>query len=232
MRKSYYVLIAVFVAVWTWAAIGPLHEDDWFLENLLVFIFVPVVIATGRYFRLSLISYTLMTIFMCLHVIGSHYTYAEVPFGFRLQEWFGAERNMYDRLVHFSFGLLLAYPVREVFIRVAKVKGFWGYYLPLDVVLSFSALYEIVEWGVASIVDPAAGTAFLGTQGDEWDAVKDMAAAGLGGLIAMTVIMFWNSRFNHKQFWREWRQSFRLRRNDEPLGEVALLKMLEEQEKK
>ncbi len=225
MKKYYLLLIVVFLAVWTWAAIAPKHQADWFLENLLVFFFVPLIIATGRYFRLSAISYTLLTLFMCLHVIGSHYTYAEVPFGYTLQQWLGAERNMYDRIVHFGFGFLLAYPIREVFLRLAKVKGFWGFYLPFDVCLSLSALYEITEWAVAVIVDPGAGTAFLGTQGDVWDAQKDMAVAGLGALLAMVIIMFVNARLD-KSFWKDWRASFRLRKNDRPLGEVALKEML------
>lgn len=225
MKKYYLLLVTVFLAVWIWAAIGPKYQADWFLENLLVFFFVPLIIVTGRYFRLSAASYTLITIFMCLHVVGSHYTYAEVPFGYTLQHWLGAQRNMYDRVIHFGFGLLIAYPVREVFLRLAKVKGFWGYYLPFDVSLSLSALYELAEWIVAIVVDPGAGTAFLGTQGDEWDAQKDMAAAGSGALLAMVIIMLVNARLD-KHFWKEWRASFRLRKNDHPLGEVALRKML------
>ncbi len=226
MKKSYVFLVAAFLAVWIWAAINPVYPKDWFIENLLVFLFVPVILLTGRYFRLSLISYVLLTIFMCLHVIGAHYTYAEVPFGFTLQQWLGSQRNMYDRVVHFGFGFLLAYPMREMFVRLAKVKGFWGYYLPLDLVLSFSALYELMEWVTAVVVDPSAGTAFLGTQGDEWDAQKDMASAGVGALLAMIIIILINARLQ-KDFWNEWRESFHLRRNDEPLGEVKLKKMLE-----
>ena len=77
---------------------------------------------TARFFRLSDISYGLITLFMCLHVIGSYYTYSETPFGETLQLWIGAERNMYDRLVHVAFGLLLAYPVREVLVRIAGLR--------------------------------------------------------------------------------------------------------------
>jgi putative membrane protein len=217
-------LIVIFVAVWIWAAINPIYPHDWLLENYLVFIFVPLIIITGIYFRLSNVSYTLITIFMILHVIGSHYTYAEVPFGYALQNLFGASRNMYDRLVHFSFGFLLAYPVREVFMRLAKVKGFWSYYFPLDLTLAFSALYEIIEWIAAASVSSAAGIAFLGAQGDIWDAQKDMLMAGLGALIAMLIILFINMYYN-KNFWKEMRESFKIKKGDEPLGEVALGRM-------
>jgi uncharacterized membrane protein YjdF len=118
-------LLGIFLATWGWAAWKPLHPDDWLLENYLVFFWVPVLLTTARFFRLSDISYGLITLFMCLHVVGSHYTYAEVPFGEVLQDWVGAERNMYDRLVHFGFGLLLAYPIREVLVRIARLRGFW-----------------------------------------------------------------------------------------------------------
>ena len=162
---------------------------------------------------------------MILHVIGSHYTYSEVPFGYTLQHWLGASRNMYDRLVHFSFGFLLAYPVREMFMRMARVKGFWSYYLPLDLTLSFSALYEIIEWLTAKNVSGAAGLAFLGAQGDVWDAQKDMLMAGIGALIAMCVVAFINWEYN-KDFTKEMHDSMRLPKGDKPLGEVKLAQML------
>lgn len=104
-----------------------------------------------------------------------------------MQDAFGFERNHYDRVVHFSFGLLMAYPIREIFLRVAHTKGFFAYYLPFDVMLAFSGAYEIIEMLVAIIVSPAAGDAYLGTQGDVWDAQKDMALAALGAVICMVV---------------------------------------------
>lgn len=169
MTKYRWFLIITFIIAWIWAAINPVYPHDWLLENYLVFIFVPLIFILGRYFKLSNASYTVIAIFMIMHVIGSHYTYAEVPFGYRLQEWLGSERNMYDRLVHFCYGFLLAYPVREVFMRLSITKGFWSYYFPLELVAASSALYEIIKWIAARNVDPAAGIAFLGSQGDIWD---------------------------------------------------------------
>lgn len=218
-------LILIFIAVWIWAAIRPIYPHDWLLENYLVFIFVPIILITGFYFKLSDTSYTLITLFMILHVIGSHYTYAEVPFGDTLKNWLGAQRNMYDRLVHFSFGFLLAYPMREVFLRLSQVKGFWGFYLPLDLTLSFSALYEIIEWWVARKVDPSAGVAFLGAQGDIWDAQKDMTMAGMGALLAMVLIALINWMWN-PNFAKEFRASFRIPKGDRPLGEQKLQEWL------
>ncbi len=181
-------LLAIFVITWCWAAWKPLYPDDWLLENYLVFFFVPVILITGRFFSLSDLSYGLITLFMCLHVIGSHYTYAEVPFGEILQRWVGADRNMYDRLVHFCFGLLLSYPIREVLVRLAGLKGFWSYFFPVDVTFAFSSIYEIIEWMAAARTAPDLGLAFLGTQGDIWDTQKDMLLAGSGAVAAMIFV--------------------------------------------
>jgi putative membrane protein len=218
-------LLAIFILVWIWAAINPLFPHDWLLENYLVFFFVPIILLSGFYFKLSNLSYTLITVFMIMHVIGSHYTYAEVPFGDTLQEWLGASRNMYDRLVHFSFGLLLAYPLREVFVRITRARGFWGFWFPVELTLAFSALYELMEWLTVLSVDPAAGLAFLGSQGDVWDAQKDMALAGFGALIAM-VVAFAVRLSLKKDTWAEFWNSLKPSSHDGPMGEVAIEKFL------
>lgn len=179
------ILLAVYLIIWVITAINPNHPDDWLLENLLVFAFVPVLLLTHKRFPLSDMSYLVITMFMILHSIGAHYTYAEVPFGFWLQNALDLSRNHYDRLIHFTFGLLMAYPIREIFLRVAHTRGFWAYYLPLDVTLAFSALYEIIEWFAASLTNPELGIAYLGTQGDVWDAQKDMGVAAMGALCCM-----------------------------------------------
>ncbi len=181
------MIVAAYALWWGLFAIAPVYPADWLLENLLVVPFVALLVATYRRFPLSDLSYALIAIFLAVHAVGAHYTYSEVPLGNWARDAFGLSRNHYDRVVHFGFGLLLAYPVREVFLRVAQTRGVFAYYLPLDVTLAFSVVYELVEWGVAVTVDPAAGTAYLGTQGDPWDAQKDMALAGLGALVAMAV---------------------------------------------
>lgn len=224
MTRYQQFLAAVFVLAWIISAINPPDREGWLLENILVFIFVPIVVISGRYFQLSSVSYTLITIFMLLHIVGSHWTYANVPFGFTLGHWMGTDRNMYDRLVHFSFGLLLVYPVREVFVRLTGAEGVWGYYFPFDVVMSFSALYEIMEWIVGMFTSPTSGVAFLGAQGDYWDTQKDMACAAVGALIAMLVVILVNWHLN-KEFWSEIRESLRIKRV-KPLGEDGLAEML------
>jgi putative membrane protein len=182
-------LVAAYAAVWIVTAIDPVYPDDWLLENVLVAACVPVILFTYRRFPLSEVSYISITLFMMLHAVGAHYTYAEVPMGEWAREAFGLGRNHFDRLVHFSFGLLMAYPIREVFLRLVRAKGFWAYYFPLDVTLAFSAVYEIIEMAVAMIVSPGAGDAYLGTQGDPFDGIKDMAMAFTGAVVCMAVVV-------------------------------------------
>lgn len=229
--RYHLVLLAVFLAAWVWAAVDPVYPGDWWLENVLVFLGVPLVIGLGFYFRLSNLSYTLVTIFLVLHVIGSHYTYAEVPFGEVLKRWFDSDRNLYDRLVHFSFGLLLAYPVREVFVRITRARGVWAYYLPVELTLAFSAIYELIEWAAAAWVAPEAGLAFLGAQGDVWDAQKDMALAGLGSIITMLITFLIVLRIDPDAR-LELRDSLRIPAGDQPIGEQQILRWWRERRRK
>lgn len=173
------------VVLWIVTAIKPLYPRDWLLENLLVFLFAGLLAVTYRNFRFSNFSYGLFAIFISLHLVGAHYTYAETPFGFWMQDLFGFERNHYDRLVHFGFGLLLAYPMREILLRKSGVTPAWSYFITINCVVAFSAAYEVIEVIAAMIVSPELGNAYLGTQGDEWDAQKDAFLAILGALVAM-----------------------------------------------
>lgn len=181
-------IIVILLLIWLWAAIAPLSREDWLLENLLVFFFAALLLASYRRFAFSLASYWLFCLFMALHLYGSHYTYSETPLGFWLQDRLGFERNHYDRLVHFSFGLLLVYPLRELLGRSAGLRHWWLEILSLALVMAMSAFYEQVEMLAALIVNPELGTAFLGTQGDEWDAQKDAGLAMLGALSLLTLL--------------------------------------------
>jgi putative membrane protein len=186
-HRQYLALLgAAFAVEFAFLAVAPYDRADWLLENLLVFAGALVLGLTAKRFPLSRISYTLIFLFLVLHEIGSHYTYARVPYdewlravtGFSLNECMGWQRNHFDRFIHFAFGLLLAYPIREVYYRIAGVRGFWGYFFPLELTMAASMMYELVEWGAAEIFGGELGMAYLGTQGDVWDAHKDMLLAG------------------------------------------------------
>jgi putative membrane protein len=179
--------------IWTALAISPRDRADWLLENLPTFVAVPAAVLGYRRFRFSNRAYVQMTLFLVLHTIGSHYTYSEVPLGDWARDVLGLSRNHYDRAVHFAFGLLLLRPVRELGFRDrARLRPFAVLYFSAAGIACWSLVYEIVEWLLASIADPAAGIAYLGTQGDVWDAQKDMALALAGAALA-AVIEWWDA---------------------------------------
>ena len=233
-RQFLYLLSALLAIEFAILAVGPHDRKDWLLENALVVVFVGVLFVSYRRLTLSRISYFLIFVFLSLHLIGAHYTYSEVPYdrwfealtGRSLNQWLGWERNNFDRVVHFSYGLLLAYPMREVFLRVVMLRGFWGYFFPLDMTMSTSMIYELIEWGAAALFGGDLGQAFLGTQGDVWDAHKDMALASSGALIAMFItagLNYWVQR----DFAAEWAESLRIK-GQRPLGEDEFARLRKE----
>jgi len=237
-HKKYFLTLAfIFCIEFIILSISPYDRKDWALENALVIIFAVFMVLSYRKFPLSRISYTLIFIFMSLHEIGSHYTYANVPydsfliahFDFSLNEYLGWERNNFDRIVHFLYGLLLAYPVRELYCRVANASGFWSYFFPLELTMATSMMYELVEWGAAEAFGGELGMAYLGTQGDIWDAHKDMAFASLGAFIAMAITMFINVRIQ-KGFAEEWKSSLSVKSNI-PLGEDEISRLIKSERK-
>ena len=184
-----------FLAVWAALAIAPAHRADWVAENLLVAGLAVVIYATRLTVPLSKASSTMLFAFLCLHEVGAHYTYPGVPYdawvetltGVTLGDALGLERNHFDRLTHLAFGLLLTQPMREVLMRTSPLRGRWTYWLAVAISMAASAGYEIAEWWVAVLFGGELGAAFLGAQGDVWDAQKDMGLAGLGAMLAMTV---------------------------------------------
>lgn len=216
------ILTGLFLVEAAIVAIKPWYPQDWMLENILPVVFLAYLWGTVNKLTMSKVSYTLIFIFLAFHEIGSHYTYAEVPYdaafksltGVSFNSLVGWERNNFDRVVHFLYGLLLGYPIRELYFRIADARGFWGYFLPLEFTMATSMLYELIEWGAANIVGGDLGMAYLGTQGDIWDAHKDMALASLGALIAMIITAAINYRVQ-KDFAREWSESFQVKNHTE-----------------
>ena len=231
-RRFLFLLTVLLGIEFVVLAIAPNDRKDWLLENVLAVLFVGAMFASYRRLTLSRISYFLIFLFLSLHLIGAHYTYSQVPYdawfeslaGRSLNSLLGWERNNFDRIVHLSYGLLLAYPIREVFQRVARLRGFWGYFFPLDITMSTSMLYELIEWGAAAAFGGELGQAYLGTQGDIWDAHKDMAFASLGALIAMLLTAGINFRLQ-RDFAAEWNESLRVK-SARPLGEDEVRRLL------
>lgn len=176
---------AAYLILWFYLAFEPLDRFDWILDNLLVFLLGPPFLYSARRFRFSDASYILIIVYLMLCAIGAHWSYSFVPAGDWLKESFGFARNHYDRIVHFSFGLLLAYPLKEWLERVAKVAPPWPYFFSPLLLLAVSAIFECIEAIVVEMVNPELGVIFLGAQGDIWDAQKDMIVALYGGALAM-----------------------------------------------
>jgi putative membrane protein len=181
-------MMLLFTLVWIASAVKPEIPEDWLLENMLVFLLLGLLAASYRWLAFSDWSYLLILIFLCLHECGAHYQYAGAQPGEWMKSIFHTERNHYDRLVHFSFGLLLAYPQREILLRKAGLRGSWLNILPILTTLGFSAMYEMIEAVVATIADPADAAAFLGSQGDQWDSQEDMFMALAGATVSMIVV--------------------------------------------
>jgi putative membrane protein len=191
-------LLAIYAVIWIALAIDPVYRHDWMLENVLVAAAVPLLILTAKRLRFSDFTYTCFFIFFVLHAIGAHYTYALVPYdewfhsltGTSLDELLGFERNHFDRLVHFLYGLLITPAAIEIFAHYGRYPATWAALFPALFMSSHAGIYEIVEWGAALVFGGDLGQAYLGTQGDIWDGQKDMALAFVGTAIAIAAYAF------------------------------------------
>jgi len=190
------VLLAAVLAFWVWSGIDP--EDTrltWVLETFPFMIALPVLLLTHRRFPLSNLTCTLIAVHAVILMLGGHYSYAKVPLGFRMEEWFGWTRNNYDKIGHFMQGFGPAIYTREILLRTSPLgRGRWLGFLSVSVALAFSALYEIIEW-LASLSNPADTEAFLGTQGYVWDTQTDMFWCLIGAAAAIALL----SRFHDRQ---------------------------------
>ena len=180
------MLLTLYGLVFSVCAISPYDRALWWAENIPVLVIVLLLVLISRGFQFSNTSYVLMTVFIVLHTIGGHYTFERVPFDM-VTEFFGFERNHYDRVAHFSVGFY-AYPIAEVLMIKRLAHSRWIIALfPVFAIATVAAVYEIFEWQYALNSDPAAGIAVLGSQGDIWDAQKDILADTLGAMLTMVL---------------------------------------------
>lgn len=216
-RRFLIILSALYAGWWIFWAISPRYRTDWWLENVLVIFVIGFLLVTGRWFVFSRLSYVLTFLFTCLHTLGAHYTYSEVPYDAWIQRatgWspdaaFGWDRNHFDRAIHFLYGLLITWPYREAFyFAVTPRRQFWSYLLTLGFSMATSLLYELLEWAAAVLYGGELGMAFLGTQGDVWDAHRDMLLASVGALLCFGC-MIAAKLITGRDFPREWGESRR-----------------------
>jgi len=180
------ILLGLYIVVFLICAVHPYDRSVWFAENLPIWIVVGGLFWLSREYRFSNASYLWMAIFPLLHTIGGHYTFERVPFDL-VTDLFGFERNHFDRIAHFSVGLY-AYPFAEFLRYREMIKTKWViFFFPFCFILALAGFYEMLEWLYAISADPKAGIAVLGSQGDVWDAQKDMLADSLGALFVLGI---------------------------------------------
>lgn len=196
------------IALWAAAAYRPDSIFDFFLENATASVLMLALVVTYRRFAFSDASYVLILLYFSIHEWGAHYKYSDVPLGEWLKPILHTQRNMYDRVAHFSFGLLLGYPMQEICMRTVRVTSGWRYFLPIEATLSFSAVYEMLEAYAASVLTPQRGEEFVGMQGDMWDSQEDMFMAGLGAVAAMAGIYLIRRRIAARAVARELAEAY------------------------
>jgi putative membrane protein len=180
--------LVLFFGTLIWSAIDPKDMFTWFLEVVPALIGFVVMAFTYKKFPLTTLVYILILIHSIVLMIGGHYTYAEVPLFDSFKEWFGFDRNNYDKVGHFMQGFAPAMVTREILIRENVINGkVWRDFFILCFVLAFSAFYELIEWVVALLSGEDA-EAFLGTQGYAWDTQSDMAWALFGASLALILL--------------------------------------------
>ncbi|EIY6407759.1 DUF2238 domain-containing protein [Vibrio parahaemolyticus] len=169
--------------VFLFSALEPSSRAVWFAEIIPAIGILIAIWAISIRYQFSNTAYLLMFIWLCLHTIGAKYTFAEVPF-----DWFnnliGSERNNFDRVAHFAIGLY-AYPIAEYLIRNKKFNPTFSCWFALFAIMSLAAGYEIIEWWYAELAGGDEGIAFLGSQGDIWDAQKDMLCDTTGAILSL-----------------------------------------------
>lgn len=186
--KLPHILLTIYIILFTILAIHPYDREVWIAENLPIVGIVLILVFTYRYYQFSNTSYILMSFLIFLHTIGGHYTFERVPFDF-ITNLFHFQRNNYDRIAHFTVGFY-AYAIAEL-LKNKKLTNskFILYTYPILFIFTVAAVYELIEWIFAVSSNPTAGASFLGSQGDIWDAQKDMLADGLGSIFS--VFLFW-----------------------------------------
>ena len=190
MKNYPHILAAIYLIVLALSAINPYGYDIWFIEIIPIVIIFLALVFSYNSFKFSNTSYTFMIILLILHTIGAHYTFANVPFSF-ITELFGFERNHFDRMAHFSVGFY-AYPMAEFLLRKQLATYKTAFFFALFFIMSVAGAYEIIEWWFAVVEGGNVGIEFLGSQGDIWDAQKDMLADTLGAIFALTIFHFIN----------------------------------------
>ncbi|MBS3167691.1 DUF2238 domain-containing protein [Candidatus Woesearchaeota archaeon] len=188
-KKLLIILSVICSLVFLWSLINPSGYGIWFLEAFPVLVGVPILFFTYKKFKFTNLTYIVIAIHVIILLVGAHYTYAENPLFEWIKNYFDLERNHYDRLGHFFQGFAPILIAREFLLRKTPLKqSKMLIFLLISIIFTITATYELIEWWTSEIVAPELGPAFVSSQGDVWDAQKDMFLAFLGGIIALLTL--------------------------------------------
>lgn len=192
--RTLWIALAAQLMLLAWSGWQPFERLTWFLEVAPVLIALPLLVATHGRYPLTSLLYGALFVHAAILMLGGAYSYARVPLGFTLQDWFGLTRNPYDKIGHFAQGFVPALVAREILLRGAHVQGRrMLFFIVVCICLAISATYELIEWGAAVALGQGADE-FLGTQGDPWDTQSDMGMALLGSVSALLLLGRWHDR--------------------------------------
>jgi len=186
-NKFLWFLAALLLTYWIYGWFNCIDLQDWIVENLLVVICLSILFFSRKWHQFSDLSYFCIFLFVLLHLYGALYAYTQNALGAWLQNTFELWRNPYDRIVHFSFGLFMAYPFRELLLRKFKVSQRVSWLLPIGIAFTFGTLFELIEWGVSEVTTKETGETYVATQGDVWDAHKDIVLAAMGAAVTILI---------------------------------------------
>lgn len=184
-RRFLQALCFAFAIFWVYTAIAPHDRFDWLLANIFVVIAAIGLPLTYRKYPFSDFSYFLIALYTAMHELGAYFRYERAPMGLWMQSLLGGGRNDWDRVVHFAFGLLLSYPIHEIYVRHMRARPWPSYYRPVIVTIAVSAVYEILQVYEQQIVQGLSAPILL--QDETWDCQRDMMAAIYGSLVAMAI---------------------------------------------
>ncbi len=182
------ILLTIYAIFWIAVAMEPLDRFTWFLENIVIFLSLPLFILSYHKFRLSNRSYILIFIFAILHTAATYYTYSNTPWGDFLSAAMGWERNHYDRIVHFLYGVMMMPVAANILALHLPSKKFFRWLFLFSIIFTIGSVYEVAEFLVGVTTSPEEGLGFLGFQGDIWDTQKDMALQALGAIIGFFLV--------------------------------------------
>lgn len=190
-NRLFQILAAIFILSWFYFFATTRDLTNWWIENILVLLFIPWFYFLNRKFLFSNTSLIFLFFFLWIHIYGAQMSYTYNTAGEWFRTTFDLWRNPYDRFVHFNFGLLMVFPTWDYLVYRWQAPVKWSYFIATLLLFAMATFFELIEWFVAAISDSATGETYVATQGDVWDAHKDIGLAWIAATLVMTLLCFY-----------------------------------------